>query len=133
MIKEYEELFYKFHKLERWERNEISRLIEMYTKGTNYNWYISTITSEVLKADEIKINNEIIKKEYIEELKKLQEDEINEYNMIKINYKRNKEKVNKIIDIIDSIKDIEINKVIKEIKYPEDLIKRIKDIVYAMK
>ena len=53
--------------------------------------------------------------------------------MIKINYKRNKEKINKIMDIINSIKDKEINKVVKEIEFTNDQIKRIKDMVYAMK
>ena len=59
--KEYEDLSFKFHKMEKWERDEISRLIEKYTKGNSYYWYISHIISEILKEDEIKTSNERIK------------------------------------------------------------------------
>ena len=123
----YEKLHFKFCIIKEITRIQINYIKENFSEIYDDNAYLRMIKVEMDKVKDKIRDKEEAKRELLEVLKKLYDEEI-VYNKIKLNTKRNLNMIKEIVNIINEINDNEIDNIIykeNEMEWSYTKIKRI--------
>ena len=125
-------MVFQFHKINSETRKYIEIKIKEYKENKIKSKYFDCLKKELEDSKYKGIDEKEIESLYLETLTKLYNKEI-EYKQVNINYRRNKDLINKIIEIVNNINGNKIDEIINNhtLIFSDDRIERVKCLIYS--